>query len=136
MSTVDVQVTLKLRGRAKLPIEAAAPRMLRITRLMALAIKFESMVKRREVTDFADIARLGYVTRARLTQIMNLLLLAPTIQEEILQMERQPLENRAVSERNMRAVANFAEWNRQAIVWARLKTRAGRGMSHGATVEN
>jgi hypothetical protein len=38
----------------------------RITRLMALAIKFQDMVDRGEVRDYADIARLGYVTRARL----------------------------------------------------------------------
>jgi len=37
-----------------------------------------------EMRDYADVARLGYVTRARLTQIMNLLLLAPDIQEALL----------------------------------------------------
>jgi len=51
---------------------------------MALAIKFQDMVNRGEVRDYADLARLGYVTRARLTQIMNLLLLAPDIQERVL----------------------------------------------------
>jgi hypothetical protein len=51
---------------------------------MALAIKFQDMVDRGEVRDYADLARLGYVTRARLTQIMNLLLLAPDIQERVL----------------------------------------------------
>ena len=53
------------------------PRIPRVTRLMAVAIKFQDMVDRGEVRDYADLARLGYVTRARLTQIMNLLLLAP-----------------------------------------------------------
>ena len=48
----------------------------RVTRLMALAIKFDGMIQRGEVHDFADLARLGYVTRARITQIMNLLTLA------------------------------------------------------------
>ncbi len=38
----------------------------------------------KEVRDYADLARLGYVTRARLTQIMNLLLLAPDIQDALL----------------------------------------------------
>jgi hypothetical protein len=42
------------------------------------------MIERGEVRDYADLARLGYVTRARLTQIMNLLLLAPDIQERVL----------------------------------------------------
>ena len=37
----------------------------RIARLMALAIKFQEMVERGEVRDYADLARLGYVTRAR-----------------------------------------------------------------------
>ena len=51
---------------------------------MALAIKLQNMVDCGEVRDYADLARLGYVTRARLTQIMNLLLLAPDIQEHLL----------------------------------------------------
>jgi len=38
---------------------------------MALAIRFQDMVDRGEVQDYADLARLGYVTRARITQIMN-----------------------------------------------------------------
>ena len=56
----------------------------RTARLMALAIKFEDMIQHGEVRDFAELARLGYVTRARLTQIMNMLLLAPDIQEHLL----------------------------------------------------
>ena len=50
----------------------------------SLAIKFQDMVGRGEVRDYADLARLGYVTRARMTQLMNLLNLAPDIQEDIL----------------------------------------------------
>src|SRR5438045_91245 len=56
----------------------------RIARLMALAIRFEDLVRRGEVQDYADLARLGHVTRARITQIMNLLMLAPDLQEQIL----------------------------------------------------
>lgn len=37
-----------------------------------------------DARDYADLARLGHVTRPRLTQIMELFLLAPDIQEEIL----------------------------------------------------
>lgn len=56
----------------------------RISRLMALAIRFDELLQQGHVKDYADIARLGHVTRARATQIMNLLNLSPDIQEEIL----------------------------------------------------
>lgn len=46
---------------------------------MALAIRFDRIVQEGHVRDYADLARLGHVTRARLTQIMNLRLLAPDI---------------------------------------------------------
>jgi hypothetical protein len=48
------------------PKSAEPPRVPRIARLMALAVKFQDMVDRGEVRDYADLARLGFVTRARL----------------------------------------------------------------------
>ena len=56
----------------------------RVARLLALAHKFQGMLDRGEVASMADLARLGRVSRARITQIMDLLLLAPEIQEEVL----------------------------------------------------
>ena len=41
---------------------------------MALAIRFEQLVRDGVVADYAELARLGRVTRARMSQIMNLLL--------------------------------------------------------------
>jgi hypothetical protein len=86
--TIDVEFELdgpkRLRGgdKREAPVpEASAPR---LTRLMALAIKCLGMVERSEVLDYAELARVGYVTRARMSQIMNLVNLAPDIQEEIL----------------------------------------------------
>jgi hypothetical protein len=75
--------------------------------LMALAIKFQDMVDHGEVRDYADIARLGYVTRARLTQIMNLLLLAPDLQEQLL------FSATTVKERRLRNVVRLVEWREQ-----------------------
>ena len=76
---------------------------------MALAIKFQSMVDRGEVRDYADIARLGYVSRARLTQIMNLLLLAPDLQEHLL---FSPAES-FIQERRLRTVVKLTDWHDQ-----------------------
>lgn len=39
-------------------------------------IRFEKLFRDGDVADYAELARLGHVTRARLTQIMNLLALA------------------------------------------------------------
>ena len=95
----------------------------RVSRLMALAIKFDSLVRRGEIRDYADLARLGYVTRARITQIMNLLNLAPDIQEEILFLERvDGLE--PVTERGLREVVKRQVWAEQENAWSRLN--AGR----------
>src|SRR4051812_10325703 len=70
---------------------AAAPaltrqteRVPRITRLLALALKFEELIRTGAVSNYAVLARLGQVSRARVTQMTGLLNLAPDIQEEIL----------------------------------------------------
>jgi hypothetical protein len=83
----EIQLNWPTRQGASRLKKTAAPdvsRIPRISRLMALAIKFQGMVDRGEVRDYAELAQLGYVTRARLTQIMNLLLLGPDIQEFLL----------------------------------------------------
>ncbi len=94
---------------------AIEPRIPRITRLMALAIKFEDMIARGEVRDYAEIARLGFVTRARLTQIMNLMLLAPEIQEAILMQAGIP-DFMATGETKLRRLTTIADWGQQKIV--------------------
>jgi hypothetical protein len=62
----------------------APGRVPRLARLMALAIRFEDLISAGAVANYAELARLGHVTRARITQITNLLLLAPDIQDQIL----------------------------------------------------
>lgn len=56
----------------------------RVTRLMALAIRFDGLIKAGKIDNQAELAQLGNVSRARVTQIMNLLMLAPDIQEDLL----------------------------------------------------
>lgn len=100
-------------GRPKKTAAAAPPRIPRITRLMALAIKFQDMIDRGEVKDYADLARLGFVTRARVTQIMNLCLLAPDIQEEIL----LGFADEYRCESALRRITRFNLWPDQRARW-------------------
>jgi hypothetical protein len=44
----------------------------------------DQLVRTGEVTGYAELAALGHVTRARMSQIMGLLCLAPDIQEGVL----------------------------------------------------
>jgi regulator of RNase E activity RraA len=44
-----------------------------------MAIHFDGLIRKGAVRDYADLARLGHVARARVTQIMNLLNQAPDI---------------------------------------------------------
>lgn len=53
-------------------------------RLLALAIRFEGSLRQGVVKDYAELARLGRISRARISQIANLAVLAPDIQEDIL----------------------------------------------------
>jgi hypothetical protein len=89
----------------------------RVTRLMALAIKFDGMLREGVVADYADLARLGLVTRARMTQIMNLLNLAPDIQEAILFLPARIQGRERVAERNLRPLARVVSWERQKKMW-------------------
>ncbi len=91
----------------------------RTPRLMALAIKFQEMIERGEVVDYADLARLGYVTRARITQIMNMLNLAPDIQEEILFADFLAIGN--VPERRIRSISQLVCWTYQRRAWTQLQ---------------
>ena len=92
----------------------------RIARLMALAIRFDGLVRRGEVRDYADLARLGYVTRARITQLMNLLNLAPDIQEALLFLPRTIQGRDPIREKDVRPIAAVPHWNRQRKMWATL----------------
>lgn len=109
MKSLDVEIRIKPRGRiSREPIAPARPRIPRIARLMALAIRFEQMLEEGEVRDFAELARLGYVSRARLTQIMNLTLLAPDLQQTLLEHVEHD-----VPERDIRRVLTHVDWATQ-----------------------
>ncbi|MBL8743914.1 MAG: hypothetical protein JNK04_22555 [Myxococcales bacterium] len=106
------------------PAKSAAPpgNLPRVTRLMALAIRFDQLVRDGEVRDLADIARLGHVTRARVTQVMNLLHLSPDIQEAILFLPRVEQGRDPITERDLRPVAALPDWRKQRSAWKGLRT--------------
>ncbi len=124
---VHFQTTRRGMKRAVVGEKPATPvaslgRIPRVTRLMALAIRFDHLIREGEVQDQADIARLGHVTRARVTQIMNLLHLAPDIQEAILFLPRVEQGRDPITERDLRPIASIVDWRKQRRAWAQVAT--------------
>jgi len=105
---------------------AAEPveRVPRISRLMGLAIRMEGLVRTGRVKDYAELARLGGVSRARVSQVMNLRNLAPPIQERLLFLEGAV---GAIHERALRRVAQSVNWEEQQRRFEELVAVTERG---------
>ena len=89
------------------PVPQTQPRgrIPRVARMLALAHKIDEMVRCGEYRDYAYAARSLGLTRARVTQITNLLLLAPEIQAQILGLEPVTSGRDPVTERQLRGLA-------------------------------
>jgi hypothetical protein len=88
--------------------------------LLALAHRLERLVRTGVVKDYAEAARLGHVTRARISQIMSLLYLAPDIQETILYLPRIERGRDPVVLHELLPIAAAADWAKQRRLWRRL----------------
>jgi DNA-binding transcriptional regulator YdaS (Cro superfamily) len=127
MITVKRKVAIGCGGRGKVALKlASAPppappsapgRVPRVARLLALAIRFERQVRSGAVQDQSELARRFGVTQPRMTQIMNLALLAPWIQEQVLSLPRVTKGREPVTERTLRRIACEACWERQQKMW-------------------
>ena len=92
----------------------------RIAKLMALAIRFDGLIGEGKVTDMSELARLAHVTQPRMTQIMNLLHLAPDIQEELMFLP-EVIEGRdPIHERMLRPLTAMPDWREQRAAWRQL----------------
>ena len=90
----------------------------RVSRLMALASRLENLLREGAVKNYADLARLGGVSRARITQIMNLRNLAPAIQEQLLFLSAET--GKKINETALRRIANETDWSRQTEMFEGL----------------
>ena len=121
-----VQITREARGRRRVVAATPTPasvepgRVPRISRLMALAIRLERMLVTGEVSDVAELARLGHVSQPRMTQILNLTLLAPDIQEELLFQPRIVSGKASVHEKMLRPIAAETDWEKQRGMWSKV----------------
>jgi hypothetical protein len=130
--TVECHIEFRrlAKGRKQMLEAPAAPRPMvppgrvpRVSRLMALAIRFEQLLREGQVASYAELARLGHVTRARVSQIMNLVYLAPDIQEAILFLPRNERGRDPVILRDLQPIAAVWDWAKQRELWEELQVR-------------
>jgi len=95
------------------------PRVPRIARLMALAIRFDRLLRDGTVASLSELARLTRITQPRVTQILNLTLLAPDIQEELLHLRGAEIGRDRLNERRLRPIVANASWDAQRSAWRR-----------------
>jgi hypothetical protein len=113
------------RGRKELadgpgPQTLPPGRVPRVARLMALAHRMEGLLREGVVEDYVQLAALGRVTRARITQIMNLLCLAPDIQEELLFLPKTLQGRDPIVLRDLQSITQILGWKEQRRQWQRL----------------
>ncbi len=114
----EVQVPFEF-GRRRQQAEPQPPKSYpaQIARTLALAHALQKRVDSGEFADYADMARALGFTRARICQFMDLLLLAPDIQEEILFLEVAP-GGHSLTDRGLRRVVATSDWSDQRRRWA------------------
>lgn len=112
--TVDFAVKGRRRKRAS---EPSAGRVPRVSKLMALAIRYDKMLNDGVVGSQTELAELLHVSQPRMTQIMNLLHLSPEIQEEILFLPPVMEGRDPVSERELRPVSVSVIWSVHRVRW-------------------
>ena len=117
-STYTVSFGQTAPRRATQPVTGRVPR---VARALALAHNIDAKIRAGELRDLANAARAIGVTRARMTQIVNLLLLAPEIQEAILDLPPVTNGRDSVSERNLRGIVAEPNWDRQLELWNEVK---------------
>ena len=129
--TIECEVHFDRKGRGSRkvlevgpsPFRPAEPgRVPRVARLMALALRCEELLRSGAVENQTEIARLGHVTRARVSQILNLLNLAPAIQEELLFLPRTLVGRDAIILRDLLPIASTMEWGKQRELWKEILT--------------
>jgi hypothetical protein len=127
--TIEVAVSFPQQGRGSPKerpsgAEAAslpAGRVPRVARLMALALRLEELVRSGQVANYSALAELGHVTRARICQILNLLQLAPDLQEALLFLPPTVRGRDPILLADLQPIAAAFDWRKQRRLWRKLR---------------
>ncbi len=85
---------------------------------MALALRCDARIRSGELVHFAAIGRAAHVTRARMSQIMSLIHLAPDIIETLLFLPPVESGRDPIVLRDILPIAAVVDWSKQRRMWA------------------
>jgi hypothetical protein len=133
--TVVCRLPGRRRGRGQRSVPQAASvaplpsvprgRVPRVSRLLALAYRLDELVRTGVIADYATLAELAHVSRARMSQILTLLVLAPDIQEALLFLPRTVRGRDPIHLRQLQPLAAVLDWEQQRHLWRRLQAKRG-----------
>ena len=122
MSRRAIRYSFPVAGkRVRKVAEPKSPSPTRAARMLALAHHVERLIDAGQIADYAEAAQELGLTRGRMTQVMNLLLLSPEVQEAVLTGSRRS------SECQLRASTAVAEWGDQEALPTRSNIRRRNG---------
>jgi hypothetical protein len=117
MRSIEKTVHFGRGSRTQRVLRECAPpapgRIPRIARLMALAIQYDELLRTGVVKSLAELAELGHVSRTRITHIMNLLHLAPEIQERLLFLPLVEHGPDPLFLKDLQLIARQVDWEQQ-----------------------
>jgi hypothetical protein len=113
----------KLIRKGRKPKPSQSRPSIRVSRAMALALRFETLLKEGLVRDYSDFATLAAVDRSLITRLMNLRLLAPRIQEHLLSLESKQGSFEVIFQKDLMPLARTLDWNEQIRAYTTLCNR-------------
>ena len=136
MASDEIHYTLPVSTRGRRPRQHGWSQPLtlqlpRVTRLMALAIRFEALLDQHPELSYLDLARLTGVSRSRITQISNLLHLAPDLQERLLFLSPKTRGRDQIHEPALRKLIQIDDWQQQRLQFEAMFGARPEGSSHG-----
>jgi hypothetical protein len=127
--TIEVLVAFRPSGRGRHQERSSgaakaslpAGRVPRVARLMALALRLDELVRTGQVASYSALAALGHVTRARICQILNLIQLAPDLQEALLFLPPTVRGRDPIILADLMPIAAACDWRKQRRLWRKLQ---------------
>jgi hypothetical protein len=88
-----------------------------LTRFLVLGHRLEQLVRDGVVQDFTQLATIFGISKGRVTHLVNLTLLAPDIQEQMLWLNIPDMRSPHLYERSLRQLTLVVDWNHQTTLY-------------------